>query len=489
MSNSLGINIAKLVTSKVAAQAISIATVPIIARLYLPDAFGVRQIFISIASTIVVVSCLRYEISIPLGKDEKESSASLALSMLFTLVFTLAVLAVVPFLRGVIARRFNAPELKAFLWLLPAGVFLGGLRKSLNFWASREGKFGAMAWSAFGSALGTSSTTIVWALILGGTVAGLFAGYLAGAIFGVILLLLFLSRKIISDIRSARLDFATIRTIAKQHKKFPLFSTWSGLLNTVSAQLPPIILGLYFSTIVVGYYSLGHRLVALPMALLGSSVAQVFFPAASKEYNETGDLSGIVGEIFKRLVQIGVFPMVALGLLGAPLFAFIFGKNWTEAGVYAQILSGYLILQFISSPLSAVFGIFQRQGTLLIWNAGLVSSRLLLLALGSRAGKSRTALVLYTIISAIAYSLLLIWIFRRSGVSISWGLKLTLKYLSLSFLLLLPAVCLAGFGQAAHVILLGVAPAIIIYVYGIYRFDSGFRSAVTVFRKKVYLEH
>jgi hypothetical protein len=72
----------------------------------------------SIAGVITVIACLRYELSIPLGKNEKEASASFTLSLFFTLIFTVVVLAVVPVLKGKIAQWFKAPELKMFLWLL-----------------------------------------------------------------------------------------------------------------------------------------------------------------------------------------------------------------------------------------------------------------------------------------------------------------------------------------------------------------------------------
>ena len=73
MSKSLGANIIKLLSSKVAAQVITFATAPIIARLFLPEHFGIVQIFSSIAGVITVITCLRYELSIPLAKDEKEA--------------------------------------------------------------------------------------------------------------------------------------------------------------------------------------------------------------------------------------------------------------------------------------------------------------------------------------------------------------------------------------------------------------------------------
>ena len=154
---SIGRNVLKLTSSRIATQAIAFVTAPIIARLYLPEHFGVRQIFVSIASVVGVVTCLRYELSIPLGKDKKEVSASFVLSLFFALIFTLMSLAVVFVAKERVARWFKVPELEMFLWLLPAVVFIGGLQKSLRcYWAEQGQRFGVIAWAHYNSALASS---------------------------------------------------------------------------------------------------------------------------------------------------------------------------------------------------------------------------------------------------------------------------------------------------------------------------------------------
>ena len=472
---SIGRNVIKLTSSRLAVLLLSFISAPIIARLFLPEHFGIFQIFGSIAGIIGVITCLGYELSIPLGLNKKETSASIIICLLSTLIFTLLVLTAVPFSKGSMARWFKAPELNIFLWLLPLAVFIGGVEKPLRYWAAREGRFGAMAWAEFCCELSGKLVNVAWALIIGASALVLFAGHFVGIIFGIFLLLVFLSRRLVSDIKESDLDFKMIWMVAKKHKKFPIFSTWTGLLNAISVQLPTIILGLYFSTTVVGYYSIGKRLISLPMMLLGSSIRQVFFPTAAKEYNETGTLSTVVSNIFRKLVQIGVFPIVALGLLGGPLFGFVFGEKWIEAGVYAQILSAWTLIVFISAPLSSTFSVLQRQGTGLAFNIGLVSSRMLALLLGAQTGEPRITLAAFVIVSVIGWSFMLCWILRNSEVSLRWGMKTIFKYVFISFLLLLPAGCFAWILDNMFLVLASLVFATIIYVYGLYRFDPGIR--------------
>jgi O-antigen/teichoic acid export membrane protein len=69
---------------------------------------------------------------------------------------------------------------------------------------------------------------------------------------------------------------------AKRYRKFPLVSTWSALMNTLSWQLPAFMLAGFFSTSVAGFYSLGFRVLAMPMSLVGGAIAQVFFQRAAR---------------------------------------------------------------------------------------------------------------------------------------------------------------------------------------------------------------
>jgi len=472
---SIGRNVVKLTSSKIAVLVLSFISAPIIARLFLPEHFGIFQIFESIAGIIGVITCLGYELSIPLGVNKKETSASIIICLLSTLIFTLLVLTAVPFSKGSMARWFKAPELSIFLWLLPLAVFIGGLEKALRYWAAREGRFGAVAWAEFCCELSGKLVNVAWALIIGASALALFAGHFAGIIFGILLLLVFLSRRLVSDIKESDLDLKMILTVAKKHKKFPIFNTWTELLNAFSVQVPPIILGLYFSTTVVGNYSIGKRLISLPMMLLGTSIRQVFFPTAAKEYIETGTLSTVVSNIFERLVQIGIFPIIALGFLGAPLFGFVFGEKWIEAGVYAQILSAWTLIVFISAPLSSTFSILQRQGTGLAFNIGLVISRTLALLVGAQMGEPRITLAAFVIVSVIGWIFMLCWILRNCEVSLRWGMKIAVKYMVLSSLLLLPACCFAWILDNMFLVLASLVFATILYVYGLYRFDPGVR--------------
>ena len=165
-------------------------------------------------------------------------------------------------------------------------------------------------------------------------------------------------------------------------------------MNMVSWQLPALMLTRFFSATVAGHYSLGLRVLQMPMSLVGAAISQVFFQRAA-ELRSQNTLTPLVENAFRRLVFIGLPPMLVLGIIGRELFSFMFGANWMEAGIYVQILSIWTFFWFISSPLSNIFTIMERQDISLKINICNIFMRFLSLWIGGICQNPRLAIVLF----------------------------------------------------------------------------------------------
>ncbi len=479
---SLGGNVLKLTASRVASSVVLFATMPIVTRMFMPADFGVQQVFIAIMGVLGIIACFRYELSIPMGRDDKEASASFALSAMISLIFALALLAIVPFVKTKLAVWFKSPDLERFLWLLPVAILMESLRRSLRYWAAYRMRFGIMAWEGLAKASVAGLTPIVWYSVWGRSPAGLLVSIFTGGAVAILVLSIPLFRVLARCINDS--SFRSIAGVAKYYKRFPIYDTWSGLINALSAQMPTFLLGLLFPTKIVGYYSIGNRVITLPASVLGDSIKQVFFPTASKEQHKTGDISGIVRNIVTRLVQIGVFPMLAIGFSGVKLFGFIFGQEWVEAGVYAQILSIAFLSQFVTSPITAVFSIRGYQGKRLIYSTVLASSRFMALILAGQMNNPRVVLGAYAIASSTVYLLTFAWLLRLSDVPVLWGAKIMLRHIFVSAALLLPTLLFVYRGYNIWIILASLLSAAVFYLLILYKVDVTLRSGVDALFQK-----
>jgi lipopolysaccharide exporter len=453
-----------LVSGTTLAQLLSILTAPILTHLYDPKAFGMSALFASLTGIPAVVVCMRYELAIMLPERDEEAANMLGASLLVALLVSLAAVPVVFFGHDAIVRLLKSPELGRVLWLVPPMLLVAGIFLALNHWNSRTKHFKRLA-AARVSASATTSVVQVAAgaagqangfALVGATVIG--SGVATSVLGGQILR---------DDARLlwSSLQWKKIREGLWRYRKFPFYSTASSLLNSVSWQLPALLLQFYFSTSVVGLYALGNRVLRVPMDLIGVAIGQVFFPRAA-EARRRGELAKTVESAFRRLAVLSLLPITLLAIVGRDAFSFIFGARWAEAGVYAQILAPWTFFWFLSSPLSTLFSVLERQESGLKLDAVILGTRFASLAAGGWLQNARLALALFSVTGVLVYAYYSFAILKASHVAFaSLG-----RFLLRRFAELLPAVAIlvalkaAGFPPGIVV----AAAAALFAIYGIW---------------------
>lgn len=447
------------------AQILTILAAPVLTRIYGPEDFGIWALYISITSVITIISCLRYDYSIMLPESEDEAVNLLGLSFLAVLAVTGLTVPFVWYFHVQIVDLLNAPQIEKYLWLVPPFVFVNGLFLALNQWNSRTKLFKRLSFARVSSSVSTTATQITLGLAQRPpTASGLIGGSLAGQSIATFVL----GGQILRDDRrliTRSLSWKKIYEGAIRHRKLPLIDIWSALMNSVSWQLPAFLLSAFFAPAVVGFYSLGFRLLQLPMSFIGGSISQVFYQRASRAKSED-TLSTLVESVFRMLVLIGMFPILILTIVGSDVFTVIFGSAWAEAGVYAQILSLWAFVWFISSPLTAIYLVVEELHFGFTYNFFNLMTRFLSLTIGGLLGNARIALLLFSVSGIIVYGYLCLKMMYYSGVKTSRALKIV----SSNLILFIPAgiVLVALKTAGINQVLLVVISGLIICIYYLY---------------------
>lgn len=459
-----------LVTGTTFAQLLAILAAPVLTRLYAPDTFGILALFTSITGILSVIACLRYELAIMLPEKDEEAANLFGVSMVFVILVCLLTVPLVWWGKDPVIRWLNAPGLAPFLWLVPVMVFIHGVFLALNYWNSRTKHFGRLSIARV-----TSSLTTVMGKLGVGFMGYATAGTMIGAtVAGQAIATSVLGGQIWRDDRKIFLKSIRWKQMCKgivRHKKFPLLSSWSAFMNTTSSHLPPLMLAMFFSPMVVGFFALGHRLLSMPMSFIGSAIAQVFFQRASAAKHD-GTFHLIVRNAFTKLLTLGLFPILLVMIAGKDLFSFFFGSQWSEAGVYAQILAPWIMFQFISSPISTLFSVLEMQGQGLVFNSLLLATRIASLMVGGLLNSILIALMLYSITGSIMYFSICLFILKKSGLNLSVLIKDTSKICIMGFLALLPVVIMKGFNTQPLITVLGGLISLFFYYIVIYVRDK-----------------
>jgi O-antigen/teichoic acid export membrane protein len=104
----------------------------------------------------------------------------------------------------------------------------------------------------------------------------------------------------------------------------------------------------------------------------------------------------------------------------------VFGADWRKAGIFAQWMMPWLYFQFIGSTLSPIFMILEQQLQGMLWQMLLLSLRGLALVFGGFYGEIEKAIIYFSMASALAYLVQIVWLGRLVGAKQSAILKTNL---------------------------------------------------------------
>jgi O-antigen/teichoic acid export membrane protein len=487
--NRFALDVLTLVGGTTISQIVTILIAPVLTRLYGPEDFGVWALFLSITGIIGIIACFRYEHAIMLPESDKDAINLLALSIIIVLLITIITIPLAFIFKSLIVSILNSPLLGKYLWFMPPFIFFNGFFLALYFWNSRTRNFKSLSFARVSNSLFSAGTQIGVGVSGYSTGIGLIVGNLVGCFVSTIVLLGQIwknDKKIfIEHINSKRIIY-----VLRKYKKFPLIDTWSALLNAISWQLPTFFLAFFFSPSIVGFYSLGFRLLQMPMSLIGGSITQVFFQRTSVAKSEN-KLDLLVENVFKLLVIIGMFPLLTLSIVGSDVFTVVFGYEWTEAGVYTQILSIWAFIWFLSSPLSTIYIVMEKQQFGFRFNVFNFITRLLSLTIGGVLGSPRIALILFAASGVIVYGYLCFKMLRYSGVNMSRVASILISNVTIFIPagVILIVLKMLGINQFVLVVLSGI----FIFLYYVYviKTDKQLNEIMDGFeiKKKLKLRH
>lgn len=404
------------------ASAFVFISMPLISRLYSPADFGQASYFFSIASVVAAISSLRYDASIIIAENKKMAMVMAINSMLICLCISLFFWGLTSFLQ-IFNSRLLAP-IEHILYLLPIIIFLTGSLQIISSLLSREKSFGLIAVLNISKTIVQQGYQILSALIVK---ASGFSLIIAQAIGQVTTLIFFFNRlkNVFYKSLSNRITAHDLIFGLKRYKAFPLFSSFSYMLNLLGMQLPVLFIGYYFGVKEAGFYAMATMLLSIPKSL-SSAINQVLYQR-SVESQKYGDLQDFIQEVYRRILLYSGIPFFLIVFYGRPLYSFIFGPQWEQSGSYSQIIAPLFWIVFCTSPLGSLYNIQERLKENSIFVVGRLIFQLGSMAIGCLLKDISMLLLLYAVFGITFRCASVFWIMMKIGIrlsnSLSWMLR------------------------------------------------------------------
>jgi O-antigen/teichoic acid export membrane protein len=472
LKNSFVKDTLKLASGTLFAQVLTILAAPVLTRLYSAEAFGALALYFSVVNIVSETAALRYDLSIVLPENDREAANQFAVGLLWILVIHGLLFLAFVFLGRPFVETLHTPGFYPYLWAVIPGTLATAIFFLFNYWCSRFHRF---HWLSTAAVLNTL-TMLTVQLIFGlrgdtsarGLVYGSALGPLVTALYLAIRTLRRDGRRFASSIRWDAMKLGMAR-----YQKFPRYDLGGTLLSLVAWQIPQWLLAFFFSSTVLGFYSVGMRLLQVPIRVVGLAIGQAVYPTLV-EAHAAGTLAQVTEAAFRRLASLTLFPMLALTIAGRDLFFVVFGPGWQEAGVYVQILGIWVFFWFISFPLGSVFSVLEIQEWNLRINALNLVTRLVSFLIGGLLGNVYIALLLF------AGSGILVYAYYSATILFSAGVRWRRILAVLKTAVLSPAplaLLLLGvklFGSPAWLVTLALAAALGLHLYYFFRHDHEF---------------
>jgi O-antigen/teichoic acid export membrane protein len=383
------------------AQSINILSQPLITRLYNPTQYGAFSVLTSLL-LVFRISTLRFDVAIAIPKEKHEAYSIVAISIISTFFFSIIIAILLGMFSANILIPLNYGVLVNYWYFLPIGIFIQGIYLTLQGWMYRMKDFKMLRRKE------------VLESITGNTFKIAF-GLLNYSIFGILLSkmisILVVAYLLIIDFLKSNNDFFkfvsinTIRQNFSKFRSFAIYQTPSSLSLHLRNQLPIIFLTPIYGIQVAGFFALANQIIKLPMILIGNSVMNVFYvEVASVGKENPRKIKNLADSLFKKLTIIGIVPLFLILILAPSLFSFAFGQNWYIAGQFAQILSVYTFANFIFSPVSRIYEIFNKQREkLIIDTISLLMIAFLFIIAGYYQIPVNILLIMYSFIMSTVY--------------------------------------------------------------------------------------
>jgi len=248
---------------------------------------------------------------------------------------------------------------------------------------------------------------------------GLILGHLVGQAAGFLALIRNAFYK--DNVRIGQIRWQLFWRVANRYRQFPLYSTVSGLANSGSTELPVILLASLFSPSAAGLYMLANRVLQEPMSLLGQAVGQVFHAEAAHALRESR-LDVVTLKAFKALLRLGTCPLLIFAFSAPEVFQVVFGKEWLQAGVFAQFIIPMVWINFVFGPLSVAGSVLERLPAVFLFQLALFFSSAAAMICGyALLHDLNSAILFFALANFLVNFFWMLWLFGTAGIQFrSW---------------------------------------------------------------------
>lgn len=307
------------------AQIISFAVSIVLARVLMPQVYGLVSKVMVITSILLVFVDSGMANSLIQKKEPDDLDFSSV--FFFNLGFCLLLYTGLFFCAPAIARLYNEAELTAIVRVLGLTVVVAGVKNVQQAYVSKTLQFRRFFFATLGGTLLSAAVGIGMALA-GFGVWALVAKELVNVSVNTLILWLTVGWR-----PKAMFSFERLRSLLSYGWKLLA----SGLMDTVFNKLYQIFIGVFYTSSDLAFYDRGNSFPNLLTENINSSIDSVLLPVLSREQDDRERVREMTARAIKVSSFIMMPLMMGLGVCATPLVRLLLTEKWLPCVPYMQI--------------------------------------------------------------------------------------------------------------------------------------------------------
>jgi O-antigen/teichoic acid export membrane protein len=202
-----------------------------------------------------------------------------------------------------------------------------------------------------------------------------------------------------------------MKSIGATYKDFPMINSLHAFTDILATQflLFALITGNY-GALQVGLFAVMNRYLRAPLALISSTVSQLYYREASTLKNQHLSIKNLFNKSQGMIAVVLIPVSLVIVFFGPQLFTWYLGSQWTASGNYARIMLPAVLMNFLCSTVSSTPILFEKQKTAYLFSVvGYVFS-LSSIVIGAYLKLDFSAMLwIYSIVLTLYYLSLFIW--------------------------------------------------------------------------------
>ncbi len=361
-------DIAVMGSGTVFAQLINIISQPLLTRLFTPSMLGKYTAILSLATVIIPVASLKLDLLIISEQDDTEAQFITDTCVLVDIIvsatyfFIICILLLLPF-----ESVFKKTGL--LVLFVPLIVFTNGIRFIFISYNNRYKKYTIISKVAIIREFFRSIIQIFSGLFSFGVI-GLIFGYMISPLMGLRLQM----REYIAK-RKERVHYSLhkfVEIITTKGINQIVYLVPAQFINSFAVSLITLSITALFDADILGYYSMGVRILDIPLLFITSNVSKVCYQRVCELRKKNEKVFPVISKVAVVLLFISCFGFGVLYIIAPKLAEVVFGEGYFVAGIYIRHLCIMYAFRMTATSFSGLFTVYNKQYFELILNMLLI---------------------------------------------------------------------------------------------------------------------